>query len=134
MQAKSAVMIFVGGLGLAVTACDDGMDLDAEGLQGRWIAGVYEYTDNANPQNVVDIIQRDGASFELAVDASGTASTLLVDGQGGTSSDSGTLDSTGTTLTLGGIPFEAQRDGDVLTLRYTLKRRSISGQDRPPRR
>ena len=35
MQAKSAVMIFVGGLGLAVTACDDGMDLDAEGLQGR---------------------------------------------------------------------------------------------------
>jgi hypothetical protein len=79
-------------------------------------ATVYEFTDNANPGTVVDIIQRDGASFELTVDEAGTASTVFDDGVGGTSSDSGTLNSEGTTLMLGGTVFEASRAGDVLEL------------------
>ncbi len=48
--------------------------------------------------------------------AEGAASTLLDDGLGSTSSDSGGLNSTATTLTLGGGTFDAQRDGDTLTL------------------
>ncbi len=102
---------------LVLTGCsDDGTGLEAVDLQGTWNATVYEYTDNANSSNVVDIIQRDGASFTLTVDASGNASTLFDDGLGDSNSDSGSLDSVGTTLTLGGVPFDAVRNGNVLTL------------------
>ena len=102
-----------------VSACgDDGTGLEATDLQGTWLASVYEYTDNADALNVVDLVQRDGASFTLTVDAAGTASTLFDDGVGGSSSDSGTLSSDGTVLTLAGDPFQAQRSGDVLTLSY----------------
>ena len=101
---------------VAIAGCDGGTGLEVADLQGTWIASVYEYTDNGNSQNVVDIIQRDGASFTLTVESSGTASSLLDDGQGNTSSDSGTLDSTASTLTLGGVAFEARRNGGVLTL------------------
>jgi hypothetical protein len=38
------------------------------------------------------------------------------DGQGGTDSDSGTLSVDGSTLTVGGETFEAERSGDVLIL------------------
>lgn len=103
-------------LGLTLTACGDETGLDAVDLQGTWNATVYEYTDNANSSNVVDIIVRDGATFTLTVDATGTASSVLDDGVGGNSSDSGTLNSTGTTLTLGGISYSAVRSGDMLTL------------------
>ncbi len=104
-------------LGIMAAACgDDGTGLEAEDLQGTWTATVYEFTDNANAQNVVDVIQRDGATFTLTVDGEGTASTLFDDGVGGSSSDSGTLNSEGTILTLAGVPYSASREGDVLTL------------------
>ena len=102
---------------LVLTGCsDDGTGLEAVDLQGTWNATVYEYTDNANSSNVVDIIQRDGASFSLTVDASGSASTLFDDGLGDNNSDSGNLNSAGTTLTLAGVAFDAVRNGNVLTL------------------
>ena len=104
-------------LAVVTAGCgDDGTGLEAVNLQGTWIASVYEFTDNANAQDVVDIIQRDGASFTLSVDAAGIASTLLDDGVGSTSSDSGTLNSSGTLLTLAGAAFDASRNGNVLTL------------------
>ena len=104
-------------LAVVTVGCgDDGTGLEAVDLEGTWTASVYEFTDNANSQNVIDIIQRDGASFTLTVDAAGSASTLLDDGVGSSSSDSGTLNSSGTTLTLAGASFGASRSGDVLTL------------------
>lgn len=105
-------------LGLATTliACGDETGLEAVDLQGTWSASVYEYTDNSDSQNVVDLIQRDGATFTMVVDASGTVATELDDGVGGTSSDSGTFNSTGSTLTLSGTTFNASRSGDRLTL------------------
>ena len=103
---------------LALVGCGDSTGLDAEDLQGSWVATVYEYTDSANSQNVVDIIQRDGASFTLDVDEAGNAATVFIDGLGSTSSDTGMLNSTSTMLTLGGITFDAVRDSDVLTLTY----------------
>ena len=103
---------------LTVGCGDDSTGLEAVDLHGIWVATVYEFTDNANPQSVVDIIQRDGASFRLTVDADGSASTLLDDGVGGNSSDSGTLNSSGTSLTLGGTAFEALRNSNVLTLTH----------------
>ena len=102
---------------LTLGACgDDGTSLDAVGMEGTWNATVIEFTDNADSQNVVDLIQRDGATFTLVVDATGTASSTFDDGVGGTSSDSGTLNSAATTLTLGGQIFDATRNGDALTL------------------
>ena len=102
---------------LVLTGCsDDGTGLEAVDLQGTWNATVYEYTDNTNSSNVVDIIQRDAASFSLTVDASGNASTLFDDGLGDNNSDSGNLNSAGTTLTLAGVAFDAVRNGNVLTL------------------
>ena len=95
---------------------DDGTGLEAVDLEGIWTASVYHFTDNANPHNVVDIIQRDGASFTLTVDAAGIANTLLDDGLGSSSSDSGTLNSSGTTLTLSGATFDASRNRNGLTL------------------
>ena len=109
VTAIAASLVFAG-------CSDNGTGLEAVDLQGTWIASVYKYTDNANAQNVVDLIQRDGASFTLTVDANGNASTLFDDGVGGSSSDSGTLNSAGTTLTLGGMAFGAVRSGNVLTL------------------
>ena len=100
----------------AVGCGDNGTGIEAVDLEGTWVASVYEFTDNANSQNVVDVIQRDGASFTLTVDASGSASTLFNDGLGGSSSDSGSLNSAGTTLTLGGVAFDAVRNGSVLIL------------------
>ena len=103
---------------VAAGCSDDGTGLDVVDLEGTWLATVYEYTDNANAENVVDVIQRDGASFTMTVDAAGTASTIFDDGVGGTSSDSGTLNAEGDLLTLAGDPFTAQRSGDTLTLEY----------------
>ena len=102
---------------LALAGCsDDGTGLEAADLEGTWVASVYEYIDNADALNVVDLIQRDGASFTLTVEANGTASTLFDDGLGSTSSDSGTLNSAGTTLTLSGMAFDAVRIGNLLNL------------------
>ncbi len=46
----------------------------------------------------------------------GSASTLIDDGEGGTSSNSGNLSSDGQTLTVAGDVFAATRDGNDLTL------------------
>jgi len=113
---KMRLMVVMIAASLALVGCGDSTGLDAEDLQGSWVASVYQYTDNANSQNVVDIIQRDGAVYSLVVNADGGASTLLDDGLGSTSSDSGTLNSTSTVITLGETTFGAVRDGDRLTL------------------
>ncbi len=113
MLASGVIGVFT----LGVVGCDDdGTGLEAQDLRGSWAATVYEYTDNSDAVNVIDIIQRDGASFTLTVGGNGEASTVLDSGLGNTSSDSGRLNSTATTLTLGGGTFDAQRSGDVLTL------------------
>lgn len=101
-----------------LVACGDETGLEAVDLQGTWAASVYEYTDNSDSQSVVDIGQRDGATFTMTVDASGTVSTELDDGVGGTSSNSGTFDSTGSSLTLSGTTFAAVRSGNRITLTH----------------
>ncbi|NNF26493.1 MAG: hypothetical protein HKN73_04615 [Gemmatimonadetes bacterium] len=116
---QSRLMALTLATGLALAACgDDGTGITAQDLQGTWEASVYEFTDNADPLSVVDVILRDGASFTLTVDADGNASTLFDNGIGGSSSDSGVLNSDGTILTLAGDPFDAVRNGDRLDLSY----------------
>lgn len=109
-------LITLGMSVLLATACGDSTGVTVEDLVGSWEAALYRYTDNATATQQVDLIATQGASFTMTVAASGTVSTLFDDGQGGTSSDSGTLSADGTTLTIAGDAYEAQRSGDVLTL------------------
>lgn len=105
------------GLSAALaTACGDSTGITVEDLVGTWSATLIEYTDNATGTLQVNLIAEDGASLVMTVTADGTASTVFNDGLGGTSSDSGTLSSSGTTLTISGETFQAERSGDVLTL------------------
>ena len=110
-------MTMVVATGLVLAGCSDGgTGLEVVDLEGTWNTTVYEYTDNTNSSSVEDVIQTNAASFTLTVDATGNATTLFDDGVGGSSSDSGSLNSAGTTLTLGGVAFDALRNGNVLTL------------------
>ncbi len=113
MRLKALVAIAI--TTLATTACGDSTGVTAEDLVGTWNATLYQYTSSANAGELVDLIAL-GASSEMTVAADGTVSTLFDDGQGGTSSDSGTLSVDGGTLTIAGNAFEADRSGDVLTL------------------
>ena len=113
MQLRGLVAVVV--FTLAAAACGDSTDITVEDLVGVWNATNYQYSNNANPNERVDLVAQ-GASFQMTVSADGTVSTLLDDGQGSTSSDSGTLNPTGTTLTIAGIAFEAERSGHILTL------------------
>lgn len=101
---------------LALVGCEEVIGLAFQDLQGTWDASTYRFAENADPSNTIDLIQRDGASFVLTVDSDGTASTLFDDGLGGSSSDSGTVDGTHTTLSIGETSFRALRSEDVLTL------------------
>ncbi|MEM7415125.1 MAG: hypothetical protein AAF389_06495 [Gemmatimonadota bacterium] len=114
MRTIRALALVLAAIGLQ--ACESTTSLDVPGLEGMWTATMIEFSDNSSPQTVVDLIQRDGATYSLTVEASGTASTLFDDGVGGSSSDSGSLNSANSQLTLGGQIFDAVRDGDSLTL------------------
>lgn len=111
-------LVAIGTLALVGMACGDSTGVEVQDLVGSWNASLYQYTDNANPAQQVDLIVQ-GASFDMTVTADGTVSTLLDDGVGGTSSDSGVLTPDGTTLTIAGTAYAAQRAGDVLTLTDT---------------
>ena len=113
MQYKRLTSLAIAGV--FAIGCGESTGVTVQDLVGDWNATQYQYTDNANPAQQVDVIGQ-GASFSLSVAADGSASTLFDDGQGGTSSDSGVLDPDGTVLTLAGTAFEANRSGDVLTL------------------
>ena len=101
--------------GFFAIGCGESTGITVQELVGDWNATQYQYTDNANPAQQVDLIGQ-GASFTMSVTADGRASTLFDDGQGSTSSDDGTLSPDGHTVTIAGRAFDAQRSGDVLTL------------------
>lgn len=103
---------------LSITACGDPTSLDPIDMIGVWSATVYEYTDNANASSVVDIIQRDGATFTVSIEANENVSVLFTDGMGNQSSDSGDFNVAGNVLRLSGVGYTAVRDGETLTLTH----------------
>ena len=100
---------------LVAVACTESTGVAVQDLIGTWNATEYGYVNNADTTQQVDLIVQ-GVSFEMTVTEDGTASTLFTDAQGGTSSDSGTLDVTGTLLTIAGNAFAATRSGNQMTL------------------
>ena len=105
----------VGVMAFAAAGCGDSTGITAQDLEGTWNATQIVYTNSANTSESVNIVPM-GASFSMTVTSSGAVSTVFIDGQGGTSSNSGTLSSDGSTLTLAGDTFQADRSGDQLTL------------------
>jgi hypothetical protein len=104
-----------GAMVVAVAACGDSTGITVEDLVGTWEATEIVFTNSANTSESVDVIDL-GASLTVTINSAGTVSTVFDDGQGGTDSDSGTLSVDGSTLTVGGETFEAERSGDVLIL------------------
>lgn len=102
------------GIAFAI-ACNGATEITVENLEGSWQASTYVYTDKADATRQVDIIPL-GASMTLTVAANGTTSSVFNDGQGGTSSDSGTFTAQGQQLTLAGIAYIASLSGSTLTL------------------
>ncbi len=98
-----------------VTACGGPTELTVENLEGVWNAAQYIYTNQANSSETVDIITL-GASLQVTVAADGTVSSLFRDSQGGTSSDSGNLNTDGTRITLAGVVYDAELSASTLML------------------
>lgn len=109
-----SILLTAGAL-VAAVACGDSTGITAEDLAGTWEATEIVFTNQANTSESVDLVDL-GASLTVTVEASGTVTAVFDDGQGGTDSDSGTLGVDGSTLTIGGDTFEADRSGDQLTL------------------
>ena len=107
--------IAVGTMALAALGCGESTGITAQDLEGTWNATQYVYTNDANTSESVDIIQM-GASFTMTVTAAGAVSTVFINGVGGTSSNSGAFSSDGTSLTMAGDSFQAERSGSQLTL------------------
>ena len=112
---RVARVLAAGAMVVAVAACGDSTGITVEDLVGTWEATEIVFTNSANPSESVDVVDL-GASLTVTINSAGTVSTVFDDGQGGTDSDSGTLSVDGSTLTIGGETFEAERSGDVLIL------------------
>ncbi len=114
---RIADTLAVGAMALAVATlgCGGSTGITAEDLEGTWNATQYVYTNDVNTSESVDLIPT-GASFAMTVTAASAVSTVFDDGAGDTSSNSGAFSSDGTSLTLAGDTFQAERSGSQLTL------------------
>ena len=112
---RVARVLAAGAMVVAVAACGDSTGITVEDLVGTWEATEIVFTNSANTSESVDVIDL-GASLTGTINSAGTVSTVFDDGQGGTDSDSGTLSVDGSTLTVGGDTFAAERSGNVLIL------------------
>ena len=99
-----------------MAGCGDSTGVSLEDLTGTWNTTHYMYINPADTTQAVDLISAQGASFILTVASDSSVSTVFDNGQGGSSSDSGTFDADGAVLMLAGNAFAAARLGDRLTL------------------
>lgn len=107
--------LIVVALGLVSTACSDSLALTA--IVGLWVADSYEYRNATG--DVVDLIERDGASMTLSVDAgpAGERVSLRFDpGTGTAETMNGTVDLEGGQFDFGSTVYEVERSGDTMTM------------------
>ncbi len=106
---------------LLALACGDATGISPDELAGTWTATSFVFTNPANAAESVDMIAL-GASFTLTIRADSTFTTTLVEPDGTGDVDSGTVDVTGSVLTIAesgeGSPtaYNAVRSGDDMTL------------------
>ncbi|MCH7992275.1 MAG: hypothetical protein IIC35_07645 [Gemmatimonadetes bacterium] len=65
-----------------LAACNSSTALDFSALTGVWIADAIVYTDNANPGTTVDVLVRDGASWQMSIQNNGGTAVTFDDGLG----------------------------------------------------
>ncbi len=106
---------------LLALACGDATGIAPDELQGTWTASTFMFTNQANAAESVDLITL-GARFTLTIRADSTFTTTLVEPDGTADTDNGTVDVTGSVLTIAesgqGSPtaFNTVRRGDEMTL------------------
>lgn len=108
--------VFVATAAALLGACGSPTEITVENLEGTWDAIAYVYTNKANTSQTADIVALDGATMVVTVQANGTTTSTFNDGKGGSSSNSGTFEAEGQTLTLAGVAYQASLDGDYLSL------------------
>ena len=106
---------------LFALGCGDATGISPDELAGTWTATSFVFSNPANAAESIDVITL-GASFALTIRADSTFTTTLVEPGGEADTDSGTVDVTGSVLTVAesgeGSPtaFSAVRAGDDMTL------------------
>ena len=106
---------------LLTMACGSSTGISPDDLAGTWTATNFVFTSPANSAQSVDVIPL-GVSFTLTIRADSTFTSTLVEPDGTGDTDSGTVDVTGSILTVAesgqGSPtsFTAVRGGDDMTL------------------
>ena len=111
---------------LLTAGCSDRLTGLAIGdVAGLWTASLYEYSDNANSQTRVDLVQSFGAMMTMSiVNETGvppTVGTIFDDGMGSTTSAAGTVDVAAGTLTIGADTFIIDHNGNDMTLTNASK-------------
>jgi hypothetical protein len=103
-------------------------------ISGLWVATTYVYTETANPQNSVDLIQRDGAMLTAAIDNTVNPPIVSVafdDGMGTSVSGGGAVDIEVGTLMIGPDEFSIDHSGDRMTWTNSTMMYDFGGGDRP---
>ncbi len=124
MQKPSVHVILVAAL---LLGCDsETTGLEAVDLEGEWVATSYAFTDRTVIQGSVDLVARDGASFEVTIDSEGRAEMTFDDGSGQLQTATGQLrswvetiggeETPKATLSFGARLFHVGRDSDLLIL------------------
>ena len=65
-----------------LAACNSSTALDFSALTGVGIADAIVYTDNAKPGTTVDVLVRDGASWQMSIQNNGGTAVTFDDGLG----------------------------------------------------
>jgi hypothetical protein len=103
-------------------------------ISGLWVATAYVYTETANPQNSIDLIQRDGAMLTAVVDNTvrpPIVSVTFDDGLGTSVSDGGAVDITLGTLMIGPDEFSIDHTGDRMTWTNSTMMFDFGNGDQP---
>ena len=100
--------------------CDDTvLGLPIGDIGGLWTSATYEWVDNANDQNRVDLVAQDGALLTLSIDTGNnppTVSAQFDDGSGGGWTAVGEVNVAQAELTIGAGVFFIEHDGNSMTL------------------
>ena len=108
-------------LGLGLMGCNDAAGLGLIQLRGIWIADSIVYTDNADANNTVDTVVRDGASWQMTVLAGGSVSAFVDDGVNTPQTLTGQAPRGSGTFTIGDVEYGSTRVLNDITLTNTAQ-------------
>jgi hypothetical protein len=103
-----------GGALAAAVACADTTGVSVDDLEGTWNATAFEFTDQTNTSQQVDLISL-GATYTLTIESPNAVSSVFIF-EGNTDSNSNNFTISRDTLVANGDTFIVDLTGDVLLL------------------